>query len=151
MNLIVKEMRCGVLAGAKAWAHNQREKLGELGSDLLYSMVKSEFLIMMQEQIDLHLQVLALKGDEDVMMEDLSDSGPIGELRKSIDSNYIKLVNFGKKDLTRFQDHYTSQVQHLFASLVQVDDLAQHLHNQRTSKFTESPSKVLKSYLNLIE
>ncbi|TNV79496.1 hypothetical protein FGO68_gene3076 [Halteria grandinella] len=72
LNLIVKEMRNGVLSGAKAWAREHTQQLGELGSDLLYAMVKSEFLIMLQQGKELS-QIH--DGGADIKMEDASEQG----------------------------------------------------------------------------
>jgi hypothetical protein len=44
LNILVREMRSGHLSGHKAWAKDNSEKLSECGSDLLFSLVKAEFI-----------------------------------------------------------------------------------------------------------
>lgn len=54
LNLIVSEMRDGNFSAAKSWAREHQEQL--TGSDLLYALVKSDFIWILRQQIELHIE-----------------------------------------------------------------------------------------------
>ena len=76
------------------------------------------------------------------------------ELKSKIDQKYSKIIGQARLELKDFHGSYNQQVNHIMGFLVQIENLATHVYNQRrkgSNTGPEAPSQIIQSYLEIID